>query len=158
MPNGRWAFRLSAPAHNKETLAKIRKQAIERAEALNGNAIEPGTVEALVARYFEDGLPHTDERRKSQSTLDENRVESKRLVKVFGKMTPPRSSRSTSTATSTNVRSSARRRRRTRKSPSCRRSFNTAGAAASSKPTPAAESNTTRRGQGSGTCVRMRSI
>ena len=90
LPNGRWAFRLSAPAHNKEALAEIRKQAIERAEALNGNAIEPGTVEALVARYFEwqDGLPHADERRKAQSTLDENRVEAKRLIKVFGKMAP----------------------------------------------------------------------
>ncbi|WP_412021926.1 hypothetical protein [Burkholderia cepacia] len=47
LPNSRWAFRLSAPAHNKEALAEIRKQAIERAEALNGDAVEPGTFEAL---------------------------------------------------------------------------------------------------------------
>ncbi|WP_157633029.1 hypothetical protein [Burkholderia ubonensis] len=86
LPNGKWAFRLSAPARNKETIAEIRKQAIERAEALNGNAIEPGTLEALVARYFEwqEGLPATDER----ITLDENRNEAKRLAAVFGKMSP----------------------------------------------------------------------
>ncbi|KUZ95462.1 hypothetical protein WI40_17170 [Burkholderia ubonensis] len=69
LPNGKWAFRLSAPARNKETIAEIRKQAIERAEALNGNAIEPGTLEALVARYFEwqEGLPTSDERPRSHS-------------------------------------------------------------------------------------------
>jgi integrase len=90
LPNGKWAFRLSASSHNKEAIADIRKQAIERAEALNGDAIEPGTVEALIEHYFEwqENMPRTDERRKAQSTLDENRVEAKRLEKVFGKMSP----------------------------------------------------------------------
>ncbi|KVK99272.1 hypothetical protein [Burkholderia territorii] len=90
LPNGRWAFRLSAPARQKDAVAEIRKQAIERAEALNGDAVEPGTFEALADAYFDwqEGLPHTDERRKAQITLDENRNELKRLVAVFGKMSP----------------------------------------------------------------------
>lgn len=90
LPSGRWAFRLSAPARLKDAVAEIRKQAIERAEALNGDAVEPGTFEALADAYFDwqEGLPHTDERRKAQITLDENRNELKRLVAVFGKMSP----------------------------------------------------------------------
>lgn len=50
LPNRKRAFRLSAAASNKEAIAEIQKQAIERAEALNGNAIEQGTVAALFER------------------------------------------------------------------------------------------------------------
>ncbi|MBU9133047.1 hypothetical protein KTD17_08540 [Burkholderia multivorans] len=84
LPNGRWAFRLSAPARQKDAVAEIRKQ------ALNGDAVEPGTFEALSDAYFDwqEGLLHSDERRKAQITLDENRNELKRLVSVFGKMSP----------------------------------------------------------------------
>ncbi|NYH21435.1 hypothetical protein [Paraburkholderia bryophila] len=90
LPSGKWAFRLSAPAHNKDAIADIRKQAVERAEALNGDAVEPGTVEALIEDYFEwqERMAASDERRKAQITLDENRVEAKRLIVVFGKMSP----------------------------------------------------------------------
>ncbi|TAM50175.1 MAG: hypothetical protein EPN57_20345 [Paraburkholderia sp.] len=90
LPNGKWAFRLSAPAQNKEAIAEIRKQAIERAEALNGDAIEPGTVAALFERYFkwQDEMPVDSEMRKAQITLDENERESKPLIKVFGKLAP----------------------------------------------------------------------
>lgn len=91
LPNGKWAYRLSAPAHNKEAIAEIRKQAIERAEALNGDAVEPGTVEALFERYFswQYGLPLDSELRKASSTLEENDDREKiPLIKVFGKMSP----------------------------------------------------------------------
>ncbi|GJH31398.1 hypothetical protein CBA19CS91_01595 [Paraburkholderia hospita] len=90
LANGKWAFRLTAQANNKEAVAEIRREAIERAEALNGNAVEPGTVEDLIRKYFawQEDMPVTDERRKAQSTLDENRNESKNLKKVFGKMSP----------------------------------------------------------------------
>lgn len=90
LPNGKWAFRLSASANNKEAISEIRKQAIERAEALNGDAVEPGTIEALIERYFDwqDQMPHDSEMRKAQATLDENERESKPLIKVFGKMGP----------------------------------------------------------------------
>lgn len=59
-------------------------------EALNGDAIEPGTVEALIEAYFDwqEEMSRENEMRKAQVTLDENRVEATRLVKVFGKMTP----------------------------------------------------------------------
>jgi integrase len=90
LPSGKWAFRLSAPAHNKDAIAGILKQAVTRADALNGDTIEPGTIEALIEQYFDwqENMPATDERRKALSTLAENRVEAKRLIKVFGKMSP----------------------------------------------------------------------
>jgi integrase len=90
LPNGKWAFRLSAPTHDKEAIADARKEAIERAEALNGDAIEPGTVEALIEAYFDwqEQMPVGSEMRKAQITLDEHRIEAARLVKVFGKMSP----------------------------------------------------------------------
>ncbi|WP_176079366.1 hypothetical protein [Paraburkholderia tropica] len=90
LPNGKWAFRLSVPAHNKEAIAEIRKQAIERAEALNGDAVEPGTVEALFERYFawQYGLPLNSELRKANATLEENEREKLSVLKVFAKATP----------------------------------------------------------------------
>lgn len=90
LPDGTWAFRLSAPAGNREAIAAIRKEAIERAEILNGDAVEPGTCEALIARYFkwQESMPKGSEMRKAQITLDENRRESLSLIKVFGKLAP----------------------------------------------------------------------
>lgn len=90
LPNGKWAFRLSAPASNKEAIAEIRKQAIERADALNGDAVEPGTVEALFESYFgwQYGLPVDSELRKAAATLVENEREKLPLIKIFGKTTP----------------------------------------------------------------------
>ncbi|WP_348699589.1 hypothetical protein [Duganella fentianensis] len=52
-PDGKWEFRLSAPTNNPEAVAKIRKDAIERAEVLNGKVVGPGTVAALFKKYFE---------------------------------------------------------------------------------------------------------
>lgn len=88
--NGTWAFRLSAPTGNAEAIAGIRKEAIARADELNGDAVEPGTTEALIDAYFrwQDGMRHDDERRKAQGTLDENRREAKSLKKAFRKMAP----------------------------------------------------------------------
>lgn len=149
LPNGRWAFRLSAPAHNKEALAEIRKQAIERAEALNGDAVEPGTLEALAEFYFDwqEGLPASAVRRRSHSTRTAARRSSSSQCSANCRRSP--SNRSTSTATSTSARRWAHPRKRTRKSPSSPRSSSSAGAAANWKRTRAAASSTTRRSRAS---------
>lgn len=90
LPDGSWAFRLSAQTNNKEAVAKIRKEGIERAEALNGKFVGPGTVAALVKKYFEwqESLPRTSESRKADKTLAENRYESRKLLAVYGAMQP----------------------------------------------------------------------
>jgi integrase len=90
LPSGKWAFSLSAPTNNPEAVATVRREAIERAEILNGVAVAPGTVADLVKRYFawQKALPTDSEMRKAKGTLDENEVEAKNLNKVFGKMAP----------------------------------------------------------------------
>lgn len=90
LPDGTWAFRLSAPTANRAKVAQVRREAIEQANKLNGDPLPSGTLTALVNEYFEwqDALPFADERRKAPATLKENRREAKWLVKVFGQMLP----------------------------------------------------------------------
>jgi integrase len=90
LPNGKWAFRLTAPATDLEAIAEIRRQAIERAEVLNGNSIQDGTTADLIKRYFlwQESLPVDSEIRKAAITLKENKVEAVWLAKFFGAMPP----------------------------------------------------------------------
>jgi len=90
LPDGKWAFRLAAPIVNKARVAQIRKEAIQRANELNGEKLEVGSIAALISDYFDwqDALPEQDERKKAAGTLTENKRESKNLIAVFGKMAP----------------------------------------------------------------------
>ncbi|HEY8606591.1 MAG TPA: tyrosine-type recombinase/integrase [Noviherbaspirillum sp.] len=90
LPNGKWEFRLTAPASDAEAVARVRTEAIERANVLNGAAPTSGPTEDLFQKYFawQKGLPADSEDRKAASTLSENEIESKRLIKVFGKVKP----------------------------------------------------------------------
>jgi integrase len=90
LPNGKWEFRLTAPAGDAEAIAKIKAEAIERANVLNGAAPTVGEVAALFTKYFDwqHSLPIDSEDRKAANTLDENKYEGKRLINVFGKMKP----------------------------------------------------------------------
>ncbi|MBR8301510.1 hypothetical protein KDW49_12400 [Burkholderia dolosa] len=160
LPNARWAFRLSAPARQKDAVAEIRKQAIERAEALNGDAVEPGTFEALAEAYFDwqEGLPHTDERRKAQITLDENRNELKRLVAVFGRMSPA-AIKPKHVYGYLDKRAQMGAPAKANKEVALLSAFsNSAGAAAKLKRIHAAASSTTRRVPANATCGRTKSI
>lgn len=89
-PDGKWEFRLSAPVNDPERVAEVRRDAIQRAEILNGVAVAPDTVEALIKRYFtwQYSMPVGSEMRKAAITLQENEIEKKNLNKVFGKMAP----------------------------------------------------------------------
>lgn len=88
--DGKWAFRLSAPSADKEAAARIRKQAIERAEVLNGTAPVSGGMEELIRKYFQWQLtlPEDSEDRKAEITLKENAHEAKRLIAVFVQTKP----------------------------------------------------------------------
>lgn len=90
LPNGEWAFCLSTSVNNPEAIAEIRKEAIQQAEILNGDAVQAGSLDNLIRCYFawQKAMQVNDARRKAQSTLDENLVESKNISKVFGKMSP----------------------------------------------------------------------
>jgi integrase len=91
LPDGTWAFRLTAAASDKDACARIRAEAIDRANELNGHrwraaprrrcssATSPGSA----------ACRRTSEERKADSTLDENEHnEAKRLLRTFGKVKP----------------------------------------------------------------------
>lgn len=91
LPGGTWAFRLTAPAGDRDACARIRDEAIARANELNGMPAETGATEALFKRYFawQRTLPSDSEERKADSTLDENEFnEAPRLLRSFGKVKP----------------------------------------------------------------------
>lgn len=90
LPSGKRAFTLSASVNNADAIINAKKQAIDRANELNGNTVQKGTVAELVERYFtwQTSMKPDDARRKARSTLEENKYESKNIVKVFGKMAP----------------------------------------------------------------------
>jgi integrase len=90
LPNGEWAFRLSAPTTNKAEVARIRQEAIARANSLNGQDESTGPMEDLIKQYFrwQMGLAKDSEDRKADGTLIENEREAKRLIKTFGRVKP----------------------------------------------------------------------
>jgi len=91
LPDGTWAFRLTAPVDDAAARARARSDAVDRANVLNGAPLEGGETEALFRRYFawQHGLPVQSEDRKAASTLKENEQnEAKRLLKSFGKVKP----------------------------------------------------------------------
>lgn len=91
LPDGTWAFRLTAAASDKPACARIRAEAIDRANELNGGTPVGGETEALFRRYFawQAGLPADSEERKAESTLKENeKNEAPRLLRVFGRVKP----------------------------------------------------------------------
>lgn len=72
-------------------MARIRTEAIDRANMLNGMPLEGGETEALFRRYFawQFGLPADSEDRKADSTLKENeKYEAPRILRTFAKVRP----------------------------------------------------------------------
>lgn len=91
LPDGTWAFRLTASILDKAAAARIRIEAVDRANVLNGMPLEGGETEALFRRYFawQHGMPADSEDRKADSTLKENeKYEAPRILLTFGKVRP----------------------------------------------------------------------
>jgi integrase len=90
LPTGKWAFRLTAAADDKAAVAKVKADAIERANILNGVVPDTGETDELFRKYFvwQRDLPAASEDRKADNTLNENNYEAKRILKTFGKVKP----------------------------------------------------------------------
>lgn len=90
LPDGTWAFRLSAMNANKDAVAAIKADAIQRANTLNGEVPIVGSTENLFKLYFawQEGMPLDSEDRKAASTLKVNKDEQRPLLKSFGKVKP----------------------------------------------------------------------
>jgi integrase len=90
LPGGTWAFRLTAPADDKAEVARVKAEAIDRANILNGVVPDAGETDELFRRYFawQRGLPADSEERKADNTLKENEYEAKRILRSFGKVKP----------------------------------------------------------------------
>lgn len=91
LPDGTWSFRLTAAIIDKAAVARIRAEAIDRANVLNGAPLDGGETEVLFRRYFawQLGLPLESEDRKAASTLKENeKYEAPRILRTFGKVRP----------------------------------------------------------------------
>ncbi len=90
LPDNTWAFRLTAPVADKAATAKVKEEAISRANVLNGVVNDGGETDELFRKYFawQRDLPRDSEDRKADNTLNENRYEAKRLQAVFGKVKP----------------------------------------------------------------------
>lgn len=90
LPDGSWAFRLSAASEDADAVAAIKADAIQRANVLNGEVPIIGSTESLFKHYFawQDGLPPNSEDKKAVGTLRENKYEQKRLLQSFGKVKP----------------------------------------------------------------------
>lgn len=90
LPTGKWAFRLTAAAGDKIEVARIKADAIERANVLNGVFPDAGETDELFRKYFawQSALPADSEDRKGDNTLKENRREAQRILKTFGKVKP----------------------------------------------------------------------
>lgn len=88
--NGTWAFRMSAPRARPDKVSDVRQRAVEEANKLNNDAPQVHTTSNLIDRYFkwQEAMRPDDERRKAQSTLDENKRERNWLDKFFGEMVP----------------------------------------------------------------------
>ena len=91
LPDGKYAFRLVAPTRDNDAIAKIKADAIERANVLNGTTVDTrGETEQLFRRYFawQNSLPVDSESRKANVTLKENEREAAKLLKTFGNVQP----------------------------------------------------------------------
>jgi len=85
LPSGVWAFRLECPASDAAQVIKTRKLAIAQSASIGAEVIVGGFTGLINAWFaWQEGLPLTSAERRAKSTLDENKNESKNLIKAFG--------------------------------------------------------------------------
>jgi len=87
--NGRWAFRYECPVADARQVAQLRKKAIiESSKVENDTPI--GGFSGLVAAWFDwqEKLPATDERKRADSTIAENKREAGNLIAAWGHFEP----------------------------------------------------------------------
>ena len=85
MKSGRWAFRYECPVDDARQVATLRRKAI--LESANVHEDRPvGGFSGLVDAWFlwQEGLPASDERKRADSTIAENKREAANLKKAWG--------------------------------------------------------------------------
>ncbi|WP_310625768.1 hypothetical protein [Limnohabitans sp.] len=88
--NGQWAFRYSCPIADKNQVSELRRKAITESALLNHGVRSSGQTEELIDAWFtwQESLPPSDLNRRADSTLRENKRESKNLKLAFGHIDP----------------------------------------------------------------------
>jgi integrase len=88
--DGKWSFRYSCPAGDKNRIEELRRQAIAESVLINHGICSVGSTEELIEAWFgwQESLPGIDLKRRADSTLRENRNEARNLKLAFGHMNP----------------------------------------------------------------------
>lgn len=90
LPSGKWAFRYSCAACDKNQISVLRSNAITESALLGQHVTSKGGTGDLINAWFahQASLPVGDPNRRADSTLTENRREAAKLTKAFGHMNP----------------------------------------------------------------------
>lgn len=85
MRSGRWAFRYECPVEDLRQIAQLRKKATLESANVHEDT-RTGGFAGLVAAWFawQEDLPDSDERKRKDSTIAENRREAANLTKAWG--------------------------------------------------------------------------
>lgn len=89
LPSGKWAFRFECPVGDINAIQKLRRQAIEESSHIRLDT-PTGGFTGLVDAWFnwQEGLAHSNTKKRASSTISENKRESKNLVTAFGHLSP----------------------------------------------------------------------
>jgi hypothetical protein len=85
-PAGSWTFRLSCDVTQRDKIAELRREAIDRANRMTSGAPTQGSVAALMEAWLarQRALPPGTAGKRADSTLKENEREIATLKKAFG--------------------------------------------------------------------------
>lgn len=89
LPSGKWAYRYECPIGDINEIQKLRRQAIEESARIRLDT-PTGGFTGLVGAWFDwqEGLAHSNTKKRAASTIAENKRESKNLLKAFGHLSP----------------------------------------------------------------------
>lgn len=89
LSNGKWAFRLQCPVHDRKAVDELKREAIQRAAQLtfiNEGAGMSGVIDGWI--QWQESLPASDLNKRAASTIAENKREAKNLKEAFGVFEP----------------------------------------------------------------------
>lgn len=84
--NNKWIFRFSCPIEDGRQIQRLRRDAVRRSLVISAQGEELETVDQLITAWFEYQAKLPPKRKRAESTITENRYESRQLKEVFGEM------------------------------------------------------------------------
>lgn len=89
LKSGKWAYRYECPVTDTRQIATLRRKAILESAKVEGDT-PIGGFSGLVAAWFDwqEKLPTSDERKRADSTIAENKRESSNLIAAWGHFEP----------------------------------------------------------------------